>query len=68
MRTLIDYPKLFKRIFLTPEHYEECSDSEREQEIRRQWGEFLEKDLPRIEAALKKETWIWEPVEPEQRI
>jgi hypothetical protein len=60
-----DYPKLYKRIFLTPEHYEKCSDSEREQEIRRQWSTFLDKDLPQIEAALKKETWIWESVEPD---
>jgi hypothetical protein len=60
-----DYPKLYKRIFLTPEHYEKCPDSEREQEIRRQWSTFLDKDLPQIEAALKKETWIWESVEPD---
>ncbi len=58
-----EYPNLYRRTFLTPEFYKGASDSEREEEILRQWGEFLEKDLPRIEAALKKETWIWKPVE-----
>ncbi len=58
------WPKLYRRAFLTPEIHEDALDSEREQEIRRQWAAFLEEDLPRIEAALKKETWIWESVEP----
>jgi hypothetical protein len=61
-----DYPKLYKRIFLTPEHYEVCSESEREQEIHRQWSEFLDNDLPQIEAAVRKETWIWESVDPDR--
>jgi hypothetical protein len=61
------WPKLYRLAFLTAESIENGSDNDLEQEIRRQWGEFLDKDLPRIEAALKKETWIWEPVEPEER-
>ena len=55
--------KVFVRPILTPEFYEEATNSDREQEIRRQWSEFLEWDLPRIEEALKKKTWIWGPVE-----
>ena len=38
-------------------------DIEREEEISRHWAEFLKDDLPCIEVALKKEKWIWEPVE-----
>lgn len=58
-----DYPKLYRRIFLTPEQYDEASNGEREREIRRQWAAFLEEDLPRIERAVKGETWIWEGVD-----
>jgi hypothetical protein len=39
------------------------SASEREQEIRRQWSQFLAEDLPSIEEVVRKEKWIWEPVE-----
>ena len=62
-----NYPKLYRRTFLTPEFYdEEFTDNDREAEIHRHWTEFLENDLPRIEAALKKESWIWqEPDETE---
>ncbi len=37
-----------------------------EEKIRKQWEEFLNQDLPRIEAALKEERWIWEPVESDE--
>ncbi len=53
-------PKLYRRTFLTGRHYEEASDSDREDEIRRAWAEFLDVDLPRIDAALRGERWIWE--------
>ncbi len=59
-------PKLYRRTFLTQESFEDLSDHGREQEIRRQWGEFREKDLPRIKEALEKETWIWESVETDE--
>ncbi len=37
-----------------------------EQEIRKNWADFLENDLPQIDAALKQESWIWqEPDESE---
>ncbi len=58
-------PKLYRRTFLTPELFTDGSDQEREQEIRRQWAEFLDEDLPRLQAALKEEAWIWESVETE---
>jgi hypothetical protein len=59
-------PKLYSRIFLTPELSGELSDRERELEIRERWDEFLEQDLPRIETALKKERWIWKSVETDE--
>jgi hypothetical protein len=31
-----------------------------EKKLRRGWADFLEKDLPRITAALKEEQWFWE--------
>ncbi len=40
--------------------YSEATDAEREAEIRKNWADFLENDLPRIDAALKQERWIWE--------
>lgn len=59
-------PKLYRRTFVTPEFYKDASDTARVQELRRQWDEFLDKDLPRIETALKEETWIWESVQPDE--
>ncbi len=54
---------IFSRHVLRQEAYEKLGDEEREEEIRLRWKEFIGEDLPRIEAALKKETWIGEPVE-----
>jgi len=51
---------LFLRHLLTPEFYEKGTGEECDREIRRRWSEFLEQDLPRIDAAFKKERWIWE--------
>ena len=58
-----DWPTLYFRAFLNPKFCETASDSEREQEIRRQWLSFLEDDLPRIEQALRGEAWVWEPLQ-----
>lgn len=59
---------IFIRSFLAKTMYEaDFTHEEREAEIRRQWAEFLDRDLPRIEAAMEKEMWIWDPVEPKDR-
>jgi len=51
---------VFNVPFLTPEFYEDTSDEEREREIRKRWAQFLEYDLPAIDAVVKKERWIWQ--------
>ncbi len=45
---------IFSRHLLKQEAYEDLDEEERKQEIHRQWHEFLDNDLPRIEEALKK--------------
>lgn len=59
-----DYSHIFRRTMLPPSYYAyDVKASEREREVRKRWEEFLDKDLPRIEAAVNSETWIWESVE-----
>ena len=53
--------EIFARPILFPDLYQDASPDVREQEILRHWNEFLDEDLPRIEAALRREAWIWEP-------
>lgn len=50
--------KVYSRDLLRQEAYGILDAGEREEEVRKQWGEFLAKDLPRIDAALKEEAWI----------
>lgn len=57
--------EVWSRTLLNRSMYEDTNQEEREQEIRRQWTKFLDEDLPRIQAALKEEAWIWESVETE---
>ena len=58
---------IFSRPFLRKGMYEgHITQAEREEEIRRHWDEFLDKDLPRIEEALRGEAWIWEPLETDE--
>jgi hypothetical protein len=52
--------KIYSRDLLKQEAYQDLENEAREHEIRTHWSAFLDKDLPRIEAALKKEPWIWE--------
>ena len=54
------YNAIFSRSFLTKEMYEIADHEERKREISKKWTEFLENDLPRIDAVLKNERWIWE--------
>ena len=58
---------IYHHPILKPEVYDKLDREQREEEIRRHWGEFLDKDLSRIDEALKGEAWIWESVEPEER-
>ncbi len=55
--------RIYSRTLLGREAHETLDDEAREQEIRRQWGGFLDRDLRGLTAALKRETWVWEPVE-----
>ena len=57
---------ILSRTLLEKSMYEEATDSDREKEVRRRWAEFLDEDLPRIDAALKEERWIWAPIEPNE--
>jgi hypothetical protein len=56
---------IFVRKFLGPEMYEAVPNNEREAEIRKNWDDFLENDLPRIDDTLKQERWIWKPEDNE---
>ncbi len=51
---------IYHRPILGREVYDKLTREQREQEIRRHWTEFIQDDLPRIQAALRKERWIWE--------
>ncbi len=63
IRSWGSWSMIFKRRLLGPRMYEDATEEGREQEIHRQWAAFLDNDLPRIDATLKQEPWIWEPVE-----
>jgi hypothetical protein len=58
---LLEEDVLFSRTLLAEGFCESTKDTEREAEIRKNWADFLENDLPRLDAALKQEAWIWEP-------
>jgi hypothetical protein len=55
--------QIFSRQLLEQRMYEDATDLELETELRGRWAEFLREDLSRIDAVLKQEEWIWEPVE-----
>ncbi len=57
--------EVLSRTLLDRSMYEDADQEQREDEIRMRWAEFLHKDLPRIDAALRREPWIWESVETE---
>ena len=52
------WPPIFTRHLLKAEAYERLTDEQREEEIRGQWGRFVETDVPRMEEALREEGWI----------
>lgn len=41
---------------------EEEDEEEIKQEIRKKWERFLEEDLPKIDEAIKAESWLWQQV------
>lgn len=47
-------------IRLKPESFEEDGEEAIKQEISERWQKFLTEDLPRIDAVLKKQSWIWQ--------
>jgi hypothetical protein len=51
---------LYWRRFLTSEQIGEYTDAELDQEIRRQWAEFLTNDLPALDTLLHTVAWIWQ--------
>jgi hypothetical protein len=57
---------IFSRSFLNREMYEYADPVDRDKEIHKQWAEFLNVDLPKIDAALKEEKGIWESDEPDE--
>lgn len=60
-----EYNTVYSRRLVEQTTLEESELEEVEYEIRKNWFGFLENDLPRIDAALKQEAWIWESEEPE---
>lgn len=53
------YSTIFTRNFLTRTAYQEKSPEELKAEIERRWKEFLEHDLPKLDAVLRGEAWLW---------
>ena len=62
-----NWTAILSRPFLNREMYEYVDPVDRDKEIHKRWAEFLDDDLPRIDAALKGERWIWEPDEPDEK-
>lgn len=59
------WSRVFNRTFLDDEEMNR-DIQELNSRIRKQWADFLENDLPRIDAALKQERWIWESSETDE--
>jgi PD-(D/E)XK nuclease superfamily len=55
---------IYSSHLLKQEDHEDLEQEEFERKIHRQWRVFLDRNLPHIEEALRKEPWIWEPVGP----
>ena len=53
---------IYQRSFLTPQSYEDMSDDELEMEIHKHWAAFLDNDLPKLDAVIKAQEWIWQPM------
>lgn len=62
--SLSQWTNIFSKVLLPPTIYREQTNSEQERELRECWNEFLQIDLPQMNAVLKNEQWIWESGEP----
>lgn len=51
---------IYGQDFLRAKSYEDTSDEEIREEIKKHWNQFVEHDLPQIRDAMRAETWIWE--------
>ncbi len=49
---------IYDKAFLTSKDYENATDEQLAEEIRKHWNRFIESDLPAISETLKKERWI----------
>ncbi len=54
-----EWIKIFERPFLTTEFYEEAGSDELAEKILQNWSSFLKDDLPRMNAILAGQEWIW---------
>jgi hypothetical protein len=55
-----DFRPIYSLIFLEGEEMH-ANQEVRDDKIRRRWAEFLEQDLPWMDAVMQEEEWIWEP-------
>jgi len=63
-RNYVDsYYEVLSLTFVKQEANEEIDDHEFTTRLRSRWTRFLEEVLPRIDAILKDEAWIWDPGE-----
>ncbi len=46
---------------------EEDDEEEIKHQIRERWGRFLEEDMPKIDEAIRAESWVWESTEAHER-
>lgn len=51
---------IYSQDFLRAKSYEDTSDEEIREEVKKHWSLFVEHDLPQIRAAVRAEAWIWE--------
>lgn len=56
---------IYNRHFLDERLYgSDVSEAERTDVLRARWAEFINVDLPQIDAALRRENWIWKSADP----
>ncbi len=58
----LEWINILERKFLTADFYEQASTDELAEKIVQNWTEFIKNDLPKLDAVLKKQEWIWKGV------